>query len=73
MKIIKKGNIVVNTMRVTCKKCKAKLEIEPADVMKEDIGFRITCYNYYYECPCCQKRNSLKRDDMSDKFFGKIK
>ena len=57
MKVIKEGKEIKGTMRVTCKTCKAELEIQAGDLKKipGDRPFDPTTYSY--KCPCCRRTN----------------
>ena len=62
MKIIQKRN--PSTMRVSCTKCNAELEIDAGDLKKEpddEYGFG----SYYYTCPCCNSTQYRRPNEVT--------
>ena len=65
MKVIKEGKQIAGIMRVTCKTCRAELEITASD-LKEEPGDRpIDPTVFRYKCPCCRRTNYLGYNDLS--------
>ena len=71
MKVISEGNRA--KMRVTCKKCKAKLEIDALDLKKEPDDSDGGLGAFYYKCPCCKSTQYRLFNEISaqvrDEFF----
>lgn len=67
MKVIKEGKKINATMRVTCKKCEAELEIQAGDIKKIPGWGLFDRTTYYYECPCCLRKNVLDSTDLTKK------
>lgn len=72
MKVIKEGKKeLIATMRVTCKKCKAELEIQAADLNKYRRDHQVS--TYYYKCPCCGSiTNYMRHKDLSEEIYNDI-
>ena len=66
MKVIKKGKKIPNTMRVTCEKCEAELEISASDLKEEPRDRYWDPRIYSYRCPECGRFNNLKYDDLPE-------
>lgn len=66
MKIIKEGKKIVGTMRVTCEKCEAELELVASD-LKEDNGDGVMLIKTYsYTCPCCQRTHCISYNTLNE-------
>ena len=65
MKVIKKGKRIKGTMRVTCKRCDAELEIQAEDLRKNFLDRPFNRLTYYYICPCCLRTNYLGYSDLT--------
>ena len=72
MKVIKKGNEIIGTMRVTCKTCKAELEIQARDLKKYHCYGRVNPIAYYYKCPCCRHKNYLSCNDLTEELLSDL-
>lgn len=66
MKIIKEGKKIPGTMRVTCKRCEAKLEIEAKDLKVMPIDRPTDPRMYHYKCPCCSRENYIGYSNLSE-------
>lgn len=66
MKVIKEGKEISRTMKVTCKTCKAVLEIDARDLKEDEKDWPSLPSTYSYKCPCCNERNYLGYTDLSD-------
>lgn len=66
MKVIKEGKKIEGNMRVTCKTCKAELEITAGDLKEEPRDRSIDPTVYSYKCPCCKRRNYIGYSDLSE-------
>ena len=64
MKVIKVGKKNNCSMRVTCKKCDAVLEIESTDLTQVPVS-RGFDKEYLYTCPCCKKEQHLFPHQLS--------
>lgn len=72
MKILKAGSFPTITANVSCRFCKAELEIVPSDVHKNKADFPAYPDAYYYRCPCCYRTNYLNISNFSEDFRYEI-
>ena len=66
MKAIQEGKEIKSTMRVTCKTCKAELEIQAGDLKKNPGEQPFYPTTYSYKCPCCLRTNYLGYSDLTE-------
>ena len=69
MKVIQEGKEIKSTMRVTCKTCKAELEIQAGDLKKNPGEQPFYPTTYSYKCPCCRRTNYLGYSDLSEEIL----
>lgn len=68
MKIIKAGTLPKVTLNVTCRFCKAELEIYPSDVRKNKADFPAYPDAYYFKCPSCFRTNYMDYMKLPEEF-----